>query len=99
MVIAVVLLSGTRLGQTSDLRVFPASLGKLLKDYDSIIVGAFSLGGGLKIELVCPCFSSCPGKHRWLDRESRDFKSCGDVSTFRSVGPGKGTGDCLSLGN
>lgn len=73
MVIAVV-LSGTRLGQTSDLRVFPDSLGKLLKDYDSIIVGTFSLGGGLKIDPGCPCFSSCPGKHRWLDRESRDFK-------------------------
>lgn len=46
----------------------------LFKDYDFVILGAFSLEGGLKIELECPCFSYCPGEHRWLDTESRVFK-------------------------
>lgn len=38
------------------------------------VLGAFSLEGGLSIELQCPCFSSCPGERRWPDTESRGFK-------------------------
>lgn len=45
----------------------------LLFEDGFVIIGTFSLEGGLKIELECPCFSYCPGEQRQLETKSRDF--------------------------